>query len=1123
MKKLLFVIIVLLNVVSTNAQPRSELEAKQIASDFFAKSAKKQAPKLSVVSQQKVKRQIRRNAASLQKKDAIHSSCYIINDDANNRFVIVSSDERFYTILGYSNNGAFDPEMAPPALLELLDGYDAQYDYLLENAQTAPRVTTRTGAFPEIQPLIKSRWGQGAPYWDWCPYNYEKNSEHPCVTGCVATALAQVMNYYQFPKRGQDSYSYTTSFGTTLAIDYDTIHFEWDKICDTYIYYYDDKGQYQRVPSRSAEEEKEVAKLMKACGVSVAMGYGPGSSGAYSQDLVSALIKYFGYNPNILFKRKRDFSSEDWDAMILQELSVGHPVLYAGVSSEGGHQFVIDGCNTNGMYHFNFGWSGSSDGYYNLTGTDAMEFESGQDMVYQVTPEEYGIHEDYYSTDFMLQKRKLSFAQKCVFSFSVRYARQGVATPCIPFTGQIGIALFDTDFKFVDTLYTHQLSNDKGSYYSPWNESFIFEEKNMVEGKEYIVALFSKSVDTNEPSLIRTVSGKQVYYLAKVENGLITLSPQGVEIPEIGGVYKVRALDVQGQQQEWYARIVLSKQSSDYDFTIYNIDPAASRQDNSRMCQVSGELSQDGKQLKLSKYVYYGAEVGLMNYSNNNGDIILKVNPDNGHLVITDSWGTALKSDNSVVSQYTNTLFTPVSRDELELAIEVNNAGELINKISPIKRNFITSLTLTGDINGTDVKLIRELAISGSLTHLNLSDVCVVEGGKPYYQEFKTRNGVIGESMFSACEMLKEIILPSNITAIDKYAFYNSDRLESLILPEGIQEIPSYAISFCDNLSYLSIPSSVKLINDYCLSYCHSLRRIDCYVSNVGKLKSSSSRWSEEGDLSAFRDVSEDCEWHVGKGLIKSYTSQSWWKESWSIIDDLPIATIKGDSNDDGEVDVADVTAIINHIMLQAQDYFNFEASDINDDGEVDVTDLTLVINAIMKPEETIDRRSIKEIDGKQSNPIIEFVPSENGNSLRLPNSEKYVSAQFDVVIPPTTTIESIQVADGHQAVLEQTKGGCYRVVVFSMSNRPFKEVDGDWLKISLNSGNTIRIENAILTTTDFTKKSVDVINALPTSLKKVNGSPSTEVYSLDGKKVGVESQWSNRIYIINGKKCIIK
>ena len=230
MKKYLFIIAALLIGISAFAQPRSEQEAMQIAKNFFAKSAKKKAPQLSVVSQEKVSRQIRKKVPSAQKAPAQHSSCYIINDEANNRFVIVSSDERFYTILGYSDNGAFDPEMAPPALLELLDGYDAQYDYLLENAQTAPRVTTRTGAFPEIQPLIKSRWGQGAPYWDWCPYNYEKNSEHPCVTGCVATALAQVMNYYQFPKRGQDSYSYTTSFGTTLAIDYDTIHFEWDNM-----------------------------------------------------------------------------------------------------------------------------------------------------------------------------------------------------------------------------------------------------------------------------------------------------------------------------------------------------------------------------------------------------------------------------------------------------------------------------------------------------------------------------------------------------------------------------------------------------------------------------------------------------------------------------------------------------------------------------------------------------------------------------------------------------------------------------------------------------------------------------------------------------------------------------
>ena len=275
MRKLVLLVIALLLIgFKATAQQRSEQEALQIARDFWGTNGS-YGP-LSVVKQQKVKAQARRRLAPSQMAVSSNSSFYVVNDETNNRFVIVSSDERFHDILGYSNNGKFDAEMAPPALLELLEGYDAELDYLKEYAATNISHPQKRTTFPVVEPLIKSKWGQQSPYWDWCPYNLEKNTAHPCVTGCVATALAQVMNYYQYPEYGQNSYSYTTSFGTTLAIDYDTVHFEWNKICDTYNYYYDENGERQRTPLRSTDEQREVAKLMKACGVSVADVYGNG-------------------------------------------------------------------------------------------------------------------------------------------------------------------------------------------------------------------------------------------------------------------------------------------------------------------------------------------------------------------------------------------------------------------------------------------------------------------------------------------------------------------------------------------------------------------------------------------------------------------------------------------------------------------------------------------------------------------------------------------------------------------------------------------------------------------------------------------------------------------------------
>jgi len=1125
MKKFSFSLFLLLfSCISMMAQQRSESEAIQIAQEFFGKEGK--MSQLSVVSNQKVEAQIRKRVATARRAPAQNQSFYVVNDEANHRFVIVSSDKRFHDILGYSTNGAFDPEMAPPALLEILDGYDSELDYLYEHpSDVHPRHQSRI-SFPEVKPLIKSKWGQQAPYYDLCPYDYENSTDHPCVTGCVATALAQVMNYYQYPEYGQDSYSYTTSFGTTLSIDYDTVHFEWNKICDTYNYYYDDNGEHQRSPTRSAEEQLAVAKLMKACGVSVAMGYGVGASGAYARDLVTALVKYFKYNPNILYKQKDDYSAEDWDAMITEDLLAGHPILYGGNQGWSGHQFIIDGCKSNGMYHFNFGWNGYDDGYYMLTGTDGIDYNWGHAMVFQITPELYGVHEDYNATKFDLQKINVNVGDDCKFKLLADYARKGRETDAIPFNGRIGVGLFDADYCFVDSLYSKEITAGAKSE-DIWNESLRMEETKFLNGKDYIIAPFSKPHEAEQPFLMRNKDGKITYYTAKRVDNVIHLSPQGIEMPDVSGVYKIVATNPNGHPTEWYARIDLSGKASDYEFTVYNIDPAASNPETSRMCYVSGELNRDGTQLKLSKFVYHGADVGLMNYSNIEDDIILNINPDNGQLTINDTWGTVLKKDSSVVSQYTNTLLTPVPLDELELVIAVDNAGELANKISPSTRNFVTSLTITGGVNGTDIKLIRELATTGSLMHLNLSDARIVEGGEAYYKDYKTQNNVIGNHMFYYCDILKSIILPSKLFSIEDYAFYNCDEVESIALPEGINEVPYAALSFCDNLSYIMIPSSVKIIDNYSLSYCRVLKRIDSYVRNVESLKSSSYYWTTAGDLRAFEDVPDGCEWHVVKGLIQKYKDQPWWKDSWSIVDDLSTNLQLGDSNGDGEVDVADVMSIANYIMSQPLPTFVFETSDMDKDGVVDVADLSLVVNEIMYQTPASASRRMRQAAQLSS---AEMMISQDGqdNIVSVTTNDRFVAAQFDLHVLEDTDIQSIS-SEANKVDLrfQRIDETTYRIILFSVDNSSILDAKGNLLRVSLSNGVVPSIGNSLFVTEQGEKFSLKCSSGTATQIEltQTEKTSALEVYTLDGRKVIADdiSRLANGLYIVNGKKYIVK
>ena len=244
-----------------------------------------------------------------------------------------------FEILGYSDNGCFDAEKMPIALLEMFDGYDKQYNLLKEYSGSLDYVSPRRVATTAIDPLIKTKWGQSAPYNDDCPTNKRasKETDSPiCYSGCVATAMAQVINYHKYFAPRKDSYSYYSSIQKhRQTFEYASTTFDWSKLINVY-------GN-----DATVEQKAEVAKLMHACGVAVSMDYGDksdGQSGAYPFDIPYAMITYFGYNPNMTYKKKDYYSSDEWDAMILQELQANRPILYSGRGS-GGHQFILDGCD----------------------------------------------------------------------------------------------------------------------------------------------------------------------------------------------------------------------------------------------------------------------------------------------------------------------------------------------------------------------------------------------------------------------------------------------------------------------------------------------------------------------------------------------------------------------------------------------------------------------------------------------------------------------------------------------------------------------------------------------------------------------------------------------------------
>lgn len=266
-------------------------------------------------------------------------------------FVVLPNEDSAPVLLGYSDTGEFDLE-SNSSLRQWFDFYNRQLNYLKNHPEDKEVLKIRHKSRAEISPLLKTEWNQEYPYNMLCP----KVDGHETVTGCVATAMAQVMKYHNFPEHGKGTHSYFWRPGEEeLSFNYDSIPFLWERMDNIY-----DKES-------SNEARHAVAELMLGCGVSVNMHYEPGGSGAATVMMGESLIDIFGYSKSLWMPNRAYYGYEEWEDMIYSDLAEGLPVLYSGAGTDGGHQFVCDGYSSDGFFHFNWGWGGLSNGYFLLT------------------------------------------------------------------------------------------------------------------------------------------------------------------------------------------------------------------------------------------------------------------------------------------------------------------------------------------------------------------------------------------------------------------------------------------------------------------------------------------------------------------------------------------------------------------------------------------------------------------------------------------------------------------------------------------------------------------------------------------------------------------------------------
>ena len=312
------------------------------------------------------------------------SAFYVFN--TTDGFVIVSADDCETPIIGYSHEGRFDPDNVPMQMEAYLQNFAERIQYGIENHMEADELTARrwesviaTGRLHEqkntksVAPLLTSKWHQGCLYNSLCPA-----MTGPCdhaEAGCVAVAMGQIMHYWRYPAKGWGSHSYSNA-GVTLSADFGNTTYDWDHMPDS-------------LTESSAETEiAAVATLLYHCGVSLEMYYTTNGSAASSSAVPDALYRYFSYSKRAHREKRVKYDNETWQTMLKNELDLRRPLLYSGSGDQGGHAFVCDGYDDNGLFHFNWGW-GVANGFFALGNMNPIghSFNKNHYAIFDIIPQ----------------------------------------------------------------------------------------------------------------------------------------------------------------------------------------------------------------------------------------------------------------------------------------------------------------------------------------------------------------------------------------------------------------------------------------------------------------------------------------------------------------------------------------------------------------------------------------------------------------------------------------------------------------------------------------------------------------------------------------------------------------
>ena len=1060
-------------------------------------------------------------------------------------FVLVGKDEAVCQVLGYSDDGAFDASQLPDAFKEMMADYDQEITIAAELARQgclqAPRKITRHA----IAPMITSKWSQGEAGRTGNVFNWKCPTELSvrCYTGCVATAMAQVMYYYKYPESTKMVIQDTWNGSLPVT------SFDWENMIDQYL-----GSDLTDLTSILAEP---IGKLMKYCGYAANMKYGRDASGANPQDMVYGMITYFGYNENAWLAYRRNYSIDAWNDLLYGELESGRPVLYGGSSSGGGHQFILDGIDTDGLYHVNWGWGGRFNGYFVLNLLNPM---TTNDTGSSSTPDGYTMNQTAAigmqpeTIPGATTTNKLGVCSLWNNSDTLQLAIQNYTNNTSTYFIGAGAIDNDGNVTTLDNYHVGLSFNPNSGYY--FEISFSTIASKLGNGTYRISGICS----TDGANWNACDFAENIYAVITVEGGAVTsciLHPTGCDVTVSEG--KLTGNGYVNVQQE--VEVTFQNQS-DFDY-LGTVGLYLS--DGSNLTTLSGLYLKANSSDKTN---FYFTPISIGSHTL----YLYEVNPDTqatirrlGSItvsIVNPPDGGDLEGTLSVIGAVCQGGVNYVNNTMAEMEINVyNNKRTTANGYILIKQigaayytscqlmiNPFLHVTIPYTLEGLEMGVTYTYEVYFNTSEdfsgaqlLSTYSFVVDQPTAPVVKEDQTLSmssiptmtyGASNYSLPSATEQGLTITWSSSKTSVatisngNKLVIRGAGTATITASQAGNDDFNPFEQTFTLTVNKAQLTITA---DDKSMTAGENVPDLTFTCSGFVNGESSSVMTQQPTVTTTANSSSPAGTYPI---TVSGANAANYYITYVDGTLTIVAGCTPGDVNGDDEINGFDIVYLVDIIMGNPSFTFDFAAADLDGDGEINGFDLVELVDLILsQPVSGAKARRAPEMMSPAMNTSMLMSGKTDGSiSVGVDSGESYILSQFMLELSDGQQLTDISASDRrHVVAYRAIDDNHYVVLCYSVSNAVFKD-SRDMLTVSCEGSGTVRISDVMLIDSNKNPLLIgDAEFSEPTGIGPVNGifSKPSDIYSISGtlvrKNASSISGLTKGFYVIDGKIVFIK